>query len=89
MTSFLLYARETRHKVKEEFPHYSMKEIAAKLGEMWRALNDEEKEVFSPCNHSMLMISLLSLKPIFFELNLIKTLKITKKSKKSHPAKQT
>jgi len=42
----MLFSQEHRPKVKEENPDISFGQIGKKLGEMWRALNDEEKEKY-------------------------------------------
>jgi len=46
LKGFMLFSQEHRPKVKEENPDISFGQIGKKLGEMWRALNDEEKEKY-------------------------------------------
>jgi len=41
------FVKKTRPKVVKEFPDLSFTEIGSKLGEMWRALSDEEKKKYS------------------------------------------
>ena len=38
------FSQEHRAKVKEETPGITFGQIGKKLGEMWRALSDKEKE---------------------------------------------
>lgn len=42
----MLFSREHRPTVKEENPDMKFGDIAKKLGEMWRALSDKEKEEY-------------------------------------------
>ena len=37
------FCKEKRKQVKEDHPDLAISEIGSKLGEMWRALSDEEK----------------------------------------------
>jgi len=39
----MLFAKETRPKVKEENPDITFGEVGKELGKRWRALTDEEK----------------------------------------------
>jgi len=43
LTGFMLFSKENREKVKAENPDITFGQIGKKLGEMWRALSDEEK----------------------------------------------
>ena len=40
----MLFVKENRAQVKEDNPDITFGQIGKKLGEMWRALSDEEKE---------------------------------------------
>jgi len=42
----MLYSKEHRPKVKEENPDFKFGDIAKKLGSMWRALSEKEKEEY-------------------------------------------
>ena len=42
----MLFSKEHRPKVKEENPDITFGQIGKKLGEMWRALSDAEKEKY-------------------------------------------
>ena len=42
----MLFSKEHRPKLKEEEPDLTFGQIGKKLGEMWRALSDEEKEEY-------------------------------------------
>jgi HMG (high mobility group) box len=42
----MLFSKENRLKVKEENPEMTFGQIGKKLGEMWRALTDKEKQDF-------------------------------------------
>lgn len=44
VSSFILFSQHQREKVKAKHPELAMKEVASKLGEMWRALPEAEKE---------------------------------------------
>ena len=46
LTGYMLFAKEHRPKVKEEHPDMTFGETGKKLGEMWRALSDKEKQEF-------------------------------------------
>eukprot|EP00527_Entomoneis_sp_CCMP2396_P009831 CAMPEP_0198137994 /NCGR_PEP_ID=MMETSP1443-20131203/1422_1 /TAXON_ID=186043 /ORGANISM="Entomoneis sp., Strain CCMP2396" /LENGTH=75 /DNA_ID=CAMNT_0043799603 /DNA_START=145 /DNA_END=372 /DNA_ORIENTATION=- len=46
LTGFMLFSQEHRPKVKEEDPELTFGGIGKKLGELWRALTDEEKEKY-------------------------------------------
>ena len=39
--------KKTRSKVVKDFPDLVFTEIGSKLGEMWRALSDEEKKKYA------------------------------------------
>ena len=42
----MLFVKENRAKVKEENPDLAFGPLGKKLGEMWRALSDDEKQAF-------------------------------------------
>jgi hypothetical protein len=42
----MLFSKEHRAKVKEEDPDLTFGGVGKKLGEMWRALSDKEKEAY-------------------------------------------
>jgi len=46
LKGFMLFSSEHRAKVKEENPELTFGGIGKKLGEMWRALTDKEKEEY-------------------------------------------
>ena len=46
LSGFMKFSQQHRAQVKEENPDISFGEVGRKLGEMWRALSDEEKEAF-------------------------------------------
>eukprot|EP00523_Entomoneis_sp_CCMP467_P002890 CAMPEP_0168744866 /NCGR_PEP_ID=MMETSP0724-20121128/14316_1 /TAXON_ID=265536 /ORGANISM="Amphiprora sp., Strain CCMP467" /LENGTH=77 /DNA_ID=CAMNT_0008792547 /DNA_START=73 /DNA_END=306 /DNA_ORIENTATION=- len=46
LTGFMKFSQEHRAKVKEDNPDLSFGGIGKKLGEMWRALTDDEKEAY-------------------------------------------
>ena len=46
LTGFMLFSQEHRAKVKEENPDITFGGVGKKLGEMWRALSDKEKEAY-------------------------------------------
>jgi len=46
LSGFMKFSQEHRAKVKEENPDISFGGIGKKLGEMWRALSDKEKESY-------------------------------------------
>ena len=41
-----MFSKENRQKVKDENPDITFGQIGKKLGEMWRALSDKEKEEY-------------------------------------------
>ena len=43
-TSYFLFMKETRPTVLKEHPELKVTEVSKKLGELWKALSDEEKE---------------------------------------------
>eukprot|EP00584_Thalassiosira_punctigera_P006296 CAMPEP_0172528858 /NCGR_PEP_ID=MMETSP1067-20121228/3092_1 /TAXON_ID=265564 ORGANISM="Thalassiosira punctigera, Strain Tpunct2005C2" /NCGR_SAMPLE_ID=MMETSP1067 /ASSEMBLY_ACC=CAM_ASM_000444 /LENGTH=67 /DNA_ID=CAMNT_0013312825 /DNA_START=127 /DNA_END=330 /DNA_ORIENTATION=+ len=43
LSSYMLFAKETRPKVIEENPDFTFGEVGKELGKRWRALSDEEK----------------------------------------------
>lgn len=46
LSGFMLFSKEHRPKIKEDNPDISFGQIGKKLGEMWRALSDKEKEAY-------------------------------------------
>ena len=46
LTGFMLFSKEHRAKVKEENPEITFGGVGKKLGEMWRALSDKEKQAY-------------------------------------------
>lgn len=46
LSGFMLFSKEHRGKVKEENPEMTFGGLGKKLGEMWRALSDKEKEEY-------------------------------------------
>jgi hypothetical protein len=46
LSGFMLFSKENRAGIKEENPEITFGQIGKKLGEMWRALDDKEKESF-------------------------------------------
>jgi hypothetical protein len=40
---YILFANETRPKIKQETPDISFLDVGRKLGKMWRALSDYER----------------------------------------------
>lgn len=46
LTGFMLFSKEHRAKIKEDNPEISFGGVGKKLGEMWRALSDKEKQAF-------------------------------------------
>ena len=45
--AYMNFVKKNRPKVVKDFPDLSFTEIGSKLGEMWRALSDEEKKKYS------------------------------------------
>eukprot|EP00977_Amphora_coffeiformis_P000809 scaffold175_cov177-Amphora_coffeaeformis.AAC.11 len=46
LSGFMLFSKEHRPKIKEENPDITFGQIGKKLGEMWRALDDKEKQAY-------------------------------------------
>lgn len=46
MNPFIKFSNENRAKVREENPGLPMKEVAKVLGQMWRDLTEEQKDVY-------------------------------------------
>jgi len=44
LSGFMLFSKEHRQKVKDENPDITFGGVGKKLGEMWRALTEEEKK---------------------------------------------
>ena len=42
------FSQEHRARVKQENPEITFGQVGKKLGEMWRALSDKEKEIYKP-----------------------------------------
>lgn len=42
-TSYFIFLKEVRSKIKEEFPDLKSTEISKKAGEMWRELTDDQR----------------------------------------------
>ena len=47
MSAFFLYSQAFRSQVKEENPDITFGEVGKKLGEMWRALSEDEKQAYA------------------------------------------
>jgi hypothetical protein len=46
LSGFMLFSKEHRPKVKEADPEITFGGIGKRLGELWRALDDKEKEEY-------------------------------------------
>eukprot|EP00538_Stauroneis_constricta_P005858 CAMPEP_0119563466 /NCGR_PEP_ID=MMETSP1352-20130426/23495_1 /TAXON_ID=265584 /ORGANISM="Stauroneis constricta, Strain CCMP1120" /LENGTH=74 /DNA_ID=CAMNT_0007612067 /DNA_START=150 /DNA_END=374 /DNA_ORIENTATION=- len=46
LSGFMLFSKEHRQKVKDDNPDITFGGVGKKLGEMWRALTDKEKEEY-------------------------------------------
>jgi len=46
LNAFMLFAKEKRESVKKNHPTAKVTEIAKKLGELWRALSNSEKQKY-------------------------------------------
>jgi len=46
LTAFMFYSNEVRKEVQESDSSLKMTDIAKKIGEMWKALSDEEKKPY-------------------------------------------
>lgn len=46
LKGFMLFSQQNREKVKKENKDITFGQIGKKLGEMWRALSDKEKEKY-------------------------------------------
>ena len=46
-SSFIKFSNEKREEVKRQFPKATFGELGKRLGQMWRALSDEEKQKYS------------------------------------------
>lgn len=44
--SFMMFVRERKGKIQEENPNIRMATICKKLGQQWRELEEEEKQVY-------------------------------------------
>lgn len=47
LNNYMLFCKDKRPEVKEKFSELKGKEITKKIGEMWKALSDKEKEVYT------------------------------------------
>lgn len=45
-SAFIVFSNENRDKVKEANPKASFGDIGKRLGKMWQALSDEEKQKY-------------------------------------------
>ena len=45
--SYMNFVKKMRPKVVKDFPDLKFTEIGSKLGEMWRALTDDEKKKYA------------------------------------------
>ena len=45
--AYMNFVKKMRHKVVKDFPDMTFTEIGSKLGEMWRALTDDEKKKYA------------------------------------------
>jgi len=45
-SSFIKFSNEKREEVKRQFPKATFGELGKRLGKMWRALSDEEKQKY-------------------------------------------
>ena len=46
-SSFIKFSNEKREEVKRQYPKATFGELGKRLGKMWRALSDEEKQKYS------------------------------------------
>jgi hypothetical protein len=46
MSSFMFFANEKRNSVKTEFPNLGNLTISKKLGEMWKQIPSDQKQVY-------------------------------------------
>lgn len=46
LSGFMLFSKEHRPKIKEDNPDITFGQIGKKLGEMWRALDEKEKQAY-------------------------------------------
>lgn len=46
LNAYMNFVKKMRSKVVKDFPKLSFTEIGSKLGEMWRALSDDEKKKY-------------------------------------------
>lgn len=46
LSGFMLFSKEHRAQVKEDNPEITFGGVGKKLGEMWRALSDDEKQAY-------------------------------------------
>ena len=50
VSGFIKFSQENRAKVKGEYPGLAFGEVGRKLGEMWNALSEEQKQVYKVAN---------------------------------------
>lgn len=43
---YIIYTRDTYHKVQAEFPTWPQEEIVQEISKRWRALTESEKDAF-------------------------------------------
>jgi hypothetical protein len=53
LSGYLLFSQEKRSEIIKNNPNFKVTEIAVKLGEMWKALSDEEKEAYKKINNNI------------------------------------
>jgi len=46
MSSFFLFSKYNRPIVKKKYPNMQLKEVSQKLGQLWRGLRDDQKEMW-------------------------------------------
>lgn len=44
--AYMIFCKEKRPKLKEEYEDYTFGQIGSKLGEIWRSMSSEEKKPF-------------------------------------------
>ena len=45
ISPFLVFSREKRPEVSRQYAHLTFGEVSKQLGEIWKGMSDEEKEV--------------------------------------------
>ena len=46
LTSYILFSAEERVRIAKEFPHLKFGEVSKKCGEAWKALSDDQKQIW-------------------------------------------